>query len=58
MNKTLIDLPEFVKEISAVYGERDAYRYIVDDNVVCKTFRDLERHVNSVASWFVKKGYA
>ena len=57
VNKTLIDLQEFVKEISRAYGERDAYRYIVDDAVVGKTFRDLERHVNSVASWFVQKGY-
>ena len=57
VNKTLIDLQDFVSEVSRIYGERDAYRYIVDDKVVGKTFRDLERHVNSVASWFVKKGY-
>ena len=57
MNKTLIDLQEFVKEISDVYGDRYAYKYIVDDTVVCKTFKDMERHANSIASWFVKKGY-
>ncbi len=54
----LVDLQEFVKEISKTYGERDAYRYIVDDTVVSRTFREFERDINSVASWLVKKGFA
>ena len=57
VNKTLIDLQEFVKEISSVYGDRYAYKYLVDGTVVGKTFRDMERHVDSIASWFVKRGY-
>lgn len=58
VNKTLIDLQEFVKEISKAYGDRDAYRYIVDDAVVGKTFKDFEHDINAVASWFVKRGYS
>ena len=57
MNKTLVDLQEYVKEISKAYGDRDAYRYIVDDAVVGKSFKEFERDINAVASWFVKKGY-
>ena len=54
----LIDLQEYVKEIAKVYGDRDAYRYIVDDTVVNKTFKEFERDINAFASWLVKKGYA
>ena len=57
VNKTLIDLQDFVSESARLYGDRHAYRYIVDDKVVGKSFLDLERHVNAVASWFVKRGY-
>ncbi|MBQ8849169.1 MAG: AMP-binding protein [Clostridia bacterium] len=57
MKKTLVDLQEYVKEIAKAYRDRDAYRYIVDDVVVGKSFTELERDVNSVASYFVKKGW-
>ncbi len=53
----LVDLQEFIKEISKAYGKRDAYRYIVDDTVECKSFKDLERDVNTIASWFVRRGW-
>ena len=53
----LIDLQEYVKEIAKVYGDRDAYRYIVDDTVVNKTFKEFERDINAFASWLVKKGW-
>jgi len=53
----LVDLQEFVKELSKVYGKRDAYRYIVDDVIVSKTFNDLEKDVNAVASWLVKQNW-
>lgn len=55
MNKMLVDLQEFVREISKLYGERKAYRYFVEDTVVSKTFRELEHDVNAVASWLVQK---
>ncbi len=57
MNKMLVDLQEFVKEIAKVYGDRDAYRYIVEDTVVSKTFKEFEKDINAVASWLVKKGW-
>ncbi len=57
VNKNLVDLQEFVREISEAYGDRDAYRYIVDDAVVGKSFKDFERDINSVASYFVNKGW-
>ena len=57
MNKMLVDLQEFVKEISKVYGNKDAYKYIVDDKIVSKTFIEFERDINAVASWFVNKGW-
>ncbi|MBQ8546758.1 MAG: AMP-binding protein [Clostridia bacterium] len=56
MNKMLVDLQEYIKEIEKAYGDRDAYRYIVEDSVVSKTFRDFRKDVEAVASWFVKKG--
>lgn len=58
MKKVLIDLQEYVSEISKAYKDRDAYRYIVDGTIARKTFKDLERDVNSVASWFVNKGWS
>ena len=33
-------IQEFVKEISKVYGNKDAYKYIVDDKVISKTFKE------------------
>ena len=50
MEKTLVDLQDFVKTIAEKYGERDVYRYIVDGNVVNKSFKTFERDINSVAS--------
>ncbi len=57
MKKVLVDLQEYVAEIAREYGNRDAYRYIVDDRVVKKTFKDFERDINSIASWFVEQGW-
>ncbi len=53
----LVDLQEFVKEIAKAYGDRDAYRYIVEDTVVRKSFKEFERDINAIASAFVKKGW-
>ena len=58
MKKVLIDLQEYVSEISKAYKDRDAYRYIVDGTIARKSFKDLERDVNAVASWFVNKGWS
>ena len=57
MNKMLVDLQEFVKEISKVYGDKIAYKYIVEDKVISKTFKEFESDINAVASWFVNKGW-
>lgn len=57
MEKTLVDLQDFVKTIAEKYGDRDVYRYIVDGNVVNKSFKTFEWDINSVASWFVEKGW-
>ena len=56
MNRIIVDLQEYVKEIAKAYGNRDAYRYIVEDTVVSKTFKDFKKDIDAIASWFVKKG--
>ena len=57
MKKTLVDLQDFVKEIAENYGDRAVYKYIVDGDVVSKSFKTFERDIHSVASWFVEKGW-
>lgn len=57
MNKKIVDLQEFVKEIAREYGSRDAYRYLVEDDIVSKTYEEMEKDVNAIASWLVKKGF-
>lgn len=58
MNKMIADLQEFLDETNKRYGTRDAYRYIVADTVVNKTFKQLRDDSYSVASWFVKRGFS
>lgn len=58
MSKVLVDLQEFVKDIALQYKDRDAYRYLVDDIVVSKTYNNLADDVFSLATWFVKNGYS
>ena len=55
--KQLTNLQEFVSEVSRVYGDRDAYRYIVDERLIKKSFKDLENDTNSIASWFINNGW-
>lgn len=57
MNKMIVDLQEFVKEIEKAYGDRDAYRYLVEDTVVSKTYKEFKKDIYSVASWLVNKGF-
>ncbi len=57
MNKMIVDLQEYVEEIEKAYRNRDAYRYLVGDTVVSKTFKEFKRDIYAVSSWFVKKGY-
>ena len=57
MNRMIVNLQEFVKEIEKTYGSRDAYRYIVGGSVVSKTFQEFKRDIFAVASWFVKKNW-
>jgi len=57
MNKMIADLQEFVNETDKRYGTRDAYRYIVANTVVNKTFKDMKKDAFSIASYFVKRGF-
>ena len=57
MNKMIADLQEFVNETDKLYGTRDAYRYIVANTVVNKTFKDMKKDAFSIASYFVKRGF-
>ena len=57
MSREIVDLQEFVTVISETYGNRDVYRYIVEDTVVNKTFKEFERDIFSVASWFANAGW-
>ncbi len=57
MSKKLVDLQDFVKEIARLYGERDAYRYLVDDVVMHKTYLELKRDVIAAASRMHKQGW-
>ena len=57
MERELVDLQDFVKEIARLYGERAAYKFSVDDKIVEKTYLDLEKDSMAIASWFVQKGW-
>ena len=57
MMENMRDLQSFVDYIENAYGDRDAYRYLVDDRQVSKSFRELARDVRAVASWLVKNGH-
>ncbi|MBO5338318.1 MAG: AMP-binding protein [Clostridia bacterium] len=57
MNRMIDDLQEYVKEIEKAYGDRDAYRYIVENTVVSKTFKKFKKDIDAVASWLVEKGW-
>ena len=57
MNRMIVDLQEYVNEIEKRYGNRDAYRYIVGNTVVSKTFKEFKKDIYAVASWFVKRGW-
>lgn len=58
MKKKIGNLQEFVKEIAAMYGNTNAYKYIVNDAVVSKTYLELQKDVNGMASYFVKNGFS
>ena len=57
MKKTLRDLQEYVEEIVATYGNRDAYRYIDGDKIVRKTYKTFGSDIFAVASWLCAKGW-
>ena len=57
MKKTLTDLQEYVNDIATAYAYRDAYRYIKDDNLVRKTYKQFARDIFAVASWLVNRGW-
>lgn len=57
MGKRLVDLQDFVKEITRLYGDRDVYRYIAGGSVESKTYKQFAHDINAVASWMVKKDW-
>lgn len=57
MKKTLTDLQEYVNDISTAYAYRDAYRYIKDDKIVRKTYKQFANDIFSVASWLINRGW-
>lgn len=57
MSKRLVDLQDFVKEITRLYGDRDVYRYIVGGSVESKTYKQFAHDIHAVASWMVKQGW-
>ena len=57
MNKMIVDLQEYINEVEKAYGDRDAYKYILEDTVVSKTFKDLKRHSIAIASWLTKREF-
>ena len=57
MFSKLTDLPMFIDIIEKAYGNRVAYRYLVDDQIEDKTFAQLSHDVKAVASWLIKEGY-
>ncbi len=57
MNKMIVDLQEYILEIEKAYGNRDAYRYLVGDTVVSKTFKQFKKDVYAVASFLVGRGW-
>ena len=56
MNKMLTDLQEFVYELNKIYKDRVAYRYLVSEKIVDKTFADLARDVFAMATYFQDLG--
>ena len=54
----IVNLQEYVNEIEKAYGDRAAYKYIVEDTVVSKSFRQLKRDAFAIASWFVQRGWS
>ena len=56
MNKRIVDLQDFVRMIAREYGSRDAYRYLEEGGVVSKTYKELEKDINAIAAWLVKRG--
>lgn len=57
MSKTLVNLQEFVKDIAEQYRDRAAYRFLVDDIVVSKSYNDLAGDVFSLATWLKNNGF-
>lgn len=57
MSKRLTDLQDFVKEIARLYGERDAYRYLVEDTIIHKTYLELRQDVTAAAAWMLNQGW-
>lgn len=57
VKKTLTDLQEYVNDIATAYTYRDAYRYIKDDKIVRKTYKQFANDIFAVASWLTCRGW-
>ena len=58
MFENLNDLQIFVNRIEKEYGNKIAYRYLVEDSIIDKTFAELAKDIYAVASWLVKNDYS
>ena len=58
MAKQLVDLQDFVNEITKLYGDRDVYRYKQNGQTVSKTYKQFERDINAVAGWMLGRGWS
>lgn len=55
--KQLTNLKEYVEELNNLYGDRVAYKYLVDELEFSKTYNQLYIDTLSLASYLVEKGY-
>lgn len=55
-NENIKTLNDFIEYISA-YGDHIAYKYIVDEQVNEKTYRQFTDRIKSIASYFQKNNY-
>ena len=58
MVENLNNLQIFVNRIEKEYGNKIAYRYLLEDSIIEKTFAELAKNIYAVASWLVKNDYS
>lgn len=58
MVENLNNLQIFVNRIEKEYGNKIAYRYLLEDSIIEKTFAELAKNIYAVASWLIKNDYS